>query len=460
MCFQQHLKIDEKCYKLSWLPKNLSIPLINVCRRYKNQVNVNERPVLEKAFRLLSQKGQFPPILTLHFVESKILISKLTYKKLMGQMHFQSKYVSKVEAEGFLPCNVQAYTAIIGDNLFPCSEGGYVSYEYVCDGSVDCPNDKSDESNIDYGIYDKSLNLKGSLTNPKCSNLYFLTINGMCKKYSSTDDDWKQGFIAKYSRQTNRNITFFKCQNGILIDIKMVNDTFADCGMNAEDELPFSSQHFHQYQTIIKCNKPHEIQCQDGHSRCYHLKDTCIYQVSTYGRLSACRNGGHLENCKHYQCDTMFKCYNSYCIPWSYVCDGKWDCPHGTDENFAYVCASNKSCLGMYKCFKSARKCLHILNVCNKYVDCPYGDDEWMCELAQITCPIQCTCLLLAMECINIIPNLQHYNFPHIFVYISKSTIFSLQSFIYCFDTCLLLKLPRNNLKISVVFLQIIGYFI
>ena len=28
----------------------------------------------------------------------------------------------------------------------------------------------------------------------------------------------------------------------------------------------------------------------------------------------------------------MFKCPGYHCIPWSYVCDGKWDCPHGYDE--------------------------------------------------------------------------------------------------------------------------------
>ena len=70
-----------------------------------------------------------------------------------------------------------------------------------------------------------------------------------------------------------------------------------------------------------------------------------------------------------------------------------------------------------------------------------------MCELSQIKCPPQCTCLLLAMECVNTTPNFKYHNFPHIFVYISNTIISSLQFIFHQFNTCLLLKAPRNNLK-------------
>ena len=32
-------------------------------------------------------------------------------------------------------------------------------------------------------------------------------------------------------------------------------------------------------------------------------------------------------------CNMRFKCELAYCIPWNYVCNGRWDCPNGEDEN-------------------------------------------------------------------------------------------------------------------------------
>ena len=37
----------------------------------------------------------------------------------------------------------------------------------------------------------------------------------------------------------------------------------------------------------------------------------------------------------------MFKCLNNYCISWSYVCDGKWDCQRGEDELVALMWNNN-----------------------------------------------------------------------------------------------------------------------
>ena len=57
-----------------------------------------------------------------------------------------------------------------------------------------------------------------------------------------------------------------------------------------------------------------------------------------------CRNGGHLENCEKFECNVMFKCPNYYCVPWTYVCDGKWDCPYAEDEFNIEVCIGKSMC--------------------------------------------------------------------------------------------------------------------
>ena len=61
----------------------------------------------------------------------------------------------------------------------------------------------------------------------------------------------------------------------------------------------------------------------------------------------------------------MFKCIDSYCIQWSYVCDGKWDCPKGNDELSNPVCTYDHVCDNMYKCANTVQSCIHIENVCD-----------------------------------------------------------------------------------------------
>ena len=104
-------------------------------------------------------------------------------------------------------------------------------------------------------------------------------------------------------------------------------------------------------------------------------------------------------NTKIFSCDIMFKCLDSYCIPWSYVCDGKWDCPKGEDELYISVCTRGLACVNMYHCRKTKHICLHLGNICDGHIDCPFGDDELLCELKIIECPSFCMCLLYAIGC-------------------------------------------------------------
>ena len=57
--------------------------------------------------------------------------------------------------------------------------------------------------------------------------------------------------------------------------------------------------------------------------------------------LIPCEYGRHIEYCKIVRCDSMFKCTAVYCIPWSYVCNGRWDCQRGEDES---ICNKNETC--------------------------------------------------------------------------------------------------------------------
>ena len=83
------------------------------------------------------------------------------------------------------------------------------------------------------------------------------------------------------------------------------------------------------------------------------------------------------------------------------MCDGKWDCPHGIDESQAYNCVKERQCTNMFKC-KNSIICIHIGYICNEKIDCPLGDDEYLCDLKFINCPTNCTCWTFAIKCCNI----------------------------------------------------------
>ena len=101
----------------------------------------------------------------------------------------------------------------------------------------------------------------------------------------------------------------------------------------------------------------------------------CIYRLNRNNLLTPCRNGKHVANCRLIQCNMKFKCPDFYCIPWSYVCDGKWDCPGGYDEVKELKSGINRDCINMFKCMNS-QKCIHVGDFCNGLKDCSAEDGE------------------------------------------------------------------------------------
>ena len=138
----------------------------------------------------------------------------------------------------------------------------------------------------------------------------------------------------------------------------------------------------------------------------------------------------------------MFKCAESYCIRWSYVCDEKWNCPEGDDENSNPMCTKDYVCISMYKCRNITQKCLHVGNVCDWNKECPCGDDELFCDFKNAKCPSKCICLFQTISCINA-PYLlidPEISFLYLSVYISHSNIYLLNEL---HDTLKMSLLPR-----------------
>ena len=226
----------------------------------------------------------------------------------------------------------------------------------------------------------------------KCLPLFFTHIDGSCRLYDTIVVNNR--ISTKYEIKN----TMFYCRSGHVINDFLVNDLIPDCESNSDDEFFLKKLLLDN----IKKNlcKYHEIPCVDGHFKCYNFSHMCNYHLDGLNHLTPCRTGTHLHNCSLYECNKKFKCISSYCILWSYVCDGKWDCPEGDDE--ANFCNRKQFCINMYKC-KQTHICIHLGNICDNVEDCPYKDDEMHCDLKNNICPKVCDCLYLAISCNNLV---------------------------------------------------------
>ena len=117
--------------------------------------------------------------------------------------------------------------------------------------------------------------------------------------------------------------------------------------------------------------KQGKISCHSVYSSVlsfYNISDICSYRLNEQAQVVPCNKGEHLQDCQQFECNMMFKCPDFSCIPWSYICDGKWDCPHRYDESIFSQC-DNRKCINMFKC-KMSSKCTHLDDVCNEHFDC------------------------------------------------------------------------------------------
>ncbi|KAF8781481.1 G-protein coupled receptor GRL101 like protein [Argiope bruennichi] len=153
-----------------------------------------------------------------------------------------------------------------------------------------------------------------------------------------------------------------------------------------------------------KCtNTTKYMKCQTGH----YVSNTykCRYEFDPYGYHLGCRDVTHLRHCENFVCPKDYvKCPESYCIPTIYVCDGKWDCIGGGDEEEC----DRYSCPGQYKCYNKS-SCLPLNKLCDGIRNCPHGDDELLCDL---TCPEKCMCVGLFVSCMRQNSSMLPHNLP------------------------------------------------
>ena len=154
-------------------------------------------------------------------------------------------------------------------------------------------------------------------------------------------------------------------------------------------------------------------------------------------------NAPHLNWCYLHECPGMFKCYQSYCIPYRYICDRKQDCPSGEDEeNCTFL-----SCPGMLKC-KEERICVRRDEECDGFVHCIISlDDETHCDLPP--CPQNCQCFGFALMCkLLTTKNIPSYHHETRALQIQHSTLIIDQTMLLSFLNLIKLQLSHVHLNL------------
>ena len=407
-------------------------------------------------FDAISPIHNYPSII----IQNKSITHVFTYIKQMNILTVTHHIDPTHRTEGFSVSNIPKIKVIHGLNICSCSQGGFILCEYICDDIIDCPNDESDEQ---YCVFENHNITIGKIwkvikTEIKkiCTALFYKSLQGTCQKFkeiklrTSIRSQSLQGTCQKFKEIKLRtsikspNITrqFGNSKINGIPEI-LINDLAPDFSFRNKDEQVLIS--LLKYKYFNSCSY-YELPCLEGHTKCFNLSDICIYKLNYYKSLIPCRNGAHIHNCIKFECHVMLKCQYSYCVPWSYVCDGKWDYPWGYDES---ICTIRESCKRMYKCRNTTYTCLHLANVCDGKNDCPLGDDEQLCKLKNVYCLPHCQCLLLAISCQDIdmqyMISFNFYQFSS--VTIIHCNIVSINSLLKETNNVISLRLIGNNIE-------------
>ncbi len=236
---------------------------------------------------------------------------------------------------------------------------------------------------------------------------------------------------------------FFKSSEGLCYK-------FLDKKIQSTTMQPFLLDVPAERQREPVCLVKEEIPCGKWIPQCFKVTDICIYTLNQRKELIPCKNGGHMESCQHFECNMMFKCPKRYCVPWRYACDGKWDCPLGSDERVLDVCHQTATCSGLFKCASAKTKCIHLGNVCDGTKDCvDDDDDEKLCELTKLTCPGKCSCMAFAMHCAegNETSFFCEQSCPFISLTLISVQIAKLEPLLQMFERALFLTMNKINIS-------------
>ena len=256
----------------------------NVCKKLKGySVDIFHFKTLHYIFNAIMASKHVPNIILEGNMIHNYLV-KITWQH--NKINFKYTTVKNIIKNGHFFCKFRSKERSLTLLIFHCMKGGFISYSYVCDGNLDCPNyDDTDESNCTNEM---------NMSKRHCFSLYQMSKYRQCKQFREVINVY-----FKLQNKSDKNTlapvqkAHFKCTNGYHIDSKLFNDLIADCGPAAEDEPLLKS--ILSNKNILNLCKPSEIPCMYGHAKCYNFSDICIFKLNQFHYLTPCRNGANLQ---------------------------------------------------------------------------------------------------------------------------------------------------------------------
>ena len=334
-----------------------------------------------------------------------------SFRSDLGHTHIKLKH--STDLSGLMSCSHEVVSVNnIGLNVLQCKDGIFKSSIFKCDGITHCYGDDPADEIRCPGAPKRNKNQQ-----LRCPTLFFMSFKGECQKFMVFGNFCEWEGSPKYTKEAQR---YFLGPSTFKLD------------------------------KYSLCKEKGAIHCSLWNSECFRIDQICHFSLDKSKHIVPCRNAEHMVYCKDFQCNAMYKCPDHYCIPWTYVCDGKIDCPYGPDETIK--CCRDKwpNCYRMFKC-SAVKRCVHLRNVCDGLVDCIDGEDEILCQLLSLQCPKNCHCLAMAIHCEggNTIPS--DFNHPVSYPTISLSMCFlevkDLPIILCKFQSILFLKINKASLK-------------
>ena len=431
-CVRSAFLHNDSCYIFTWFDGFTSIfPDLNEICRDLSMMNYNLQSIaMFKKLTFIFTAFSVPSFTILSGSAIENFITFYVFEKYWLKEYYTKNYIEKQYAKGYIVCHRKSERlTFVLENIFKCKNKRFVSIISVCNNENDCTDGEDEKQCIckSFHPYCKKVCRNSKCS---CSYLHYQTRNGNCDSYK----------IAKMRKLSMDKM--FVCTDGTTIFDSQVGDLISDCESSSDDEEMYKKLLL--YYEFDKCTIPGQIPCTQGHSKCFNISDACIFRLDSHNNLIPCRTGTHLENCKMFECNTHYKCPGYYCVPYAYVCNGIWDCPDGTDESHIHRCGYSRSCQFMFKCIGS-HICTHFRDICDGRDDCPFKDDEEMCDLNN-HCPHACTCFHYAVACVQIsVSSRDLVNLPYI-AYTIIFTDLEAVNFLNHIQRVYFFNVSRNNI--------------
>ncbi len=367
VCPESYIMHKSMCFLVEWT----AILKLKTKEKY---CILSCKDMFEMAFNYLTRIIKLSPIISqekhIHMYVFEKLLNQYRRIKVDNstsgyEIHWRSRSITDTLPRG---------------TVFKCTSGVYLPAHKVCDGHTNC-GDSSDE----HFCSCKPLSKRTATDKHLCIRQIFVKLAILIRKSQTKQNKPFQTGKITYRRKAFVNHVVHYKQHSC-------HRTYWDSCSSI-----FAAMQEKLGESNTANSHLGEIACKTGKQLFFVFSDLCIYRLNEQNIPCPCLDGTHLENCKEFQCNMMFKCWNYYCIPWQYVCDNKWDCPRGIEESYC----TWHNCTNKYKCNSVETMCIHVGHVCNGIEDCPQGEDEMFCEMKYLGCPKECSCLFVAVLCVN-----------------------------------------------------------